>query len=342
MRNKSIDIARAILTFYIITIVHGIFWLDIIPHSYGSLLLFEMPFIFVISGYAYGLFEQKTKFVLNPQNYISFVISRTSRILIPYFAYAICCLFIVVPLDAQKPPTNIAATILAWLNPIRGGEGHSFGMLTMHLWFIGPFLMVTLFLPLVAKFYSLKIPLWLTAIGLCLTISTIPVIPEPASKLITPIFYLFWAYLGYVFTVDLKIKRSQCMGVLFLGTTALILSRFLLPVTLNMQLNKFPPNWLFFVFSSIWLSLFLFVFSYFNPQQADFLASAKWFKPFIANGYSIYLWQGVGYTSMSVIGSKINLSIYFLWFLAIIITIFLGIFFGPLERIKLKLGVMRT
>ncbi len=342
MRNKSIDIARAALVFYIVIIIHGIFWLDVIPQTYGSLLLFEMPLIFVVSGYAYGLFEKKTRFVLNFKNYILFVISRSARILIPYFAYAICCLFIVVPLDIKESPTDITATILAWLNPIRGGEGHSFGMLSMHLWFIGPFLMVTLLLPLITKLYSLRIPLWLTAIGLCITISTIPVISEPASRLITPIFYLFWAYLGYILAIQLKIKRSQCIVVLLLGIATLVLSRFFLPVTLNMQSNKFPPNWLFFVFSSIWLSLFLLFLSYFNSKKIEFLASTNWFKPFMANGYSIYLWQGMGYTSVNVIGSKINLSIYFLWFFAIIITVFLGIFFSPLERIKLKLGVMKT
>ena len=134
MRNKSIDIARAALTFYIVTIIHGVFWLDMIPHSYGSLLLFEMPLIFVISGYAYGLFERKTRFVLNTKNYILFVISRSSRILIPYFAYAVCCLLIIVPLDIldiKESSTDTTATILAWLNPITGGEGHAFGMLTI-------------------------------------------------------------------------------------------------------------------------------------------------------------------------------------------------------------------
>ena len=342
MRNKSIDIARAALIFYIVTIIHGVFWLDMMPHDYGSLLLFEMPLIFVISGYAYGLFEKKSQFVLNPKNYILFVFSRSSRILIPYFAYAIGCLLVVIPLSNKQSPTDILATTIAWLNPITGGEGHSFGMLTMHLWFIAPFLMVTLLLPLVTKFYSLDIPLWITAMGLCVVISIMSVIPEPSSTLITPIFYLFWAYLGYILTSNLEIKRSQCIGVLLLGVAALLLSKFFLPVTLNMQSNKFPPNWLFFVFSSIWLSLFLLVFSYLNLKQIEFLASANWFKPLIANGYSIYLWQGMGYTMVSIIDSQTNLSTYFSWFLAIIITVLLGTFFGPLERIRLNWGAMKT
>ncbi|MCC0175771.1 acyltransferase family protein [Waterburya agarophytonicola K14] len=341
MRNRNIDIARAGLIFYIVTIIHGVFWLDIIPHSYGSLLLFEMPLIFVISGYAYGLFEKKTQFVLNTKNYILFVISRSSRILIPYFAYAMCCLLIIFPLDIKEAQTHITATIIDWLNPLSGGEEHSFGMLTMHLWFIGPFLMVTFLLPFVAKFYSLRIPLWLTASGLCIIISTTSVIPESTTRLITPIFYLFWAYLGYILRINLKIERIQCISIVLLGIAALILSNFFLPVTLNMQSNKFPPNWLFFVFSSIWLSSFLLVFSYLNPRKTEFLASANWFKPFMENGYSIYLWQGIGYTLVNVIGAKINLPVYFLWFLAIITTVLLGMFFGPLEKIRLRFGTIK-
>ncbi len=296
-----------------------------------------MPLIFVISGYAYGLFEKKSGFVLNTKNYILFVISRSSRILIPYLTYATFCLFIVVLQDIKESSADITAIILAWLTP-PFGEGYSFGMLNMHLWFIGPFLKVTFLLPIVTKFYPLKTPLWLTSMGLCIIISTMSLIPETASGLITTIFYLFWAYLGYILTNHLKIKRSQCIVLGISGIFVLVLSKFFLPVTLNMQSNKFPPNWLFFVFSFIWLSLFLLVFSYLNPKKIEFLASSTWFKPFIVNGYSIYLWQGVGYTTVYIISSKINLSIYFLWFLAIVITVLLGIFFGPLERIRLKLN----
>ena len=345
MRNKSIDIARGALIFYIITIIHGVLWLkvDIIPYPYFSILVFEMPMIFVVSGYAYGLFEKKSGFFLNTKNYILFAISRSSRILIPYLAYAMCCSLIVVLLNVKGSPIDISAIILAWLNPFTRGEGYSFGMemLTMHLWFIKPFLMATFLLPILTKFYPLRTPLWLTGIGLCIVISTMSVIQEPASKLITPIFYLFWAYLGYILTSNLKIKRSQCIVLALLGIMVLVLSKFFLPVTLNMHSNKWPPNWLFFVFNSIWLSLFLLVFSGINHRKIEFLASSTWFKPFIVNGYSIYLWQGMGYTVAYVIGSRINLSIYFVWLLAIVITVLLGIIFGPLERIRLKLGAMK-
>ena len=341
MRNKSIDIARAGLIFYIITIIHGIFWLNIIPQTYGSLLLFEMPLIFVISGYAYALFEKKSGFVLNIKNYISFVISRGSRILIPYLVYVICCSFIVMLLDNKESPADIIAILLDWLNPVSFGRGYSFEMLNLHLWFIKPFLMVTFLLPIVTKFYPLRTPIWLTGIGLCIIISTMSVDQEGLFTLITAIFYLFWAYLGYILTSHLKIKRIQCIVLSLLGIFVLVLSEFFLPVTLNMQSNKFPPNWLFFVFSSIWLSLFLLVFSGINHRKIEFLASSTCFKPFIANGYSIYLWQGMGYTAANVIGSKINLSIFFVWLLATVITVLLGIIFGPLERIRLRLGAVK-
>ena len=342
MRNYNIDIARGALIFYIVTVIHGAFWLNIIPRPYSSLLLFEMPLIFIISGYTYALFEKKSGFVLNLKNYILFLISRSSRIIIPYLVYATFCSFIVVLRDIKVSQIEITATIQAWLNPFTHGRGYSFGMLTSHLWFIGPFLMVTFLLPIVTKFYPLRTPLWLTSIGLCTIISTISVIQEPASKLITPIFYLFWAYLGYVLASHIKIKRSQCLLLAMFGIVVLVLSKFFLPVTLDMQSNKFPPNCLFFVFSSIWVSLFLLVFSSLNPSKIEFLASSTWFKPFIINGYSIYLWQGVGYTAAQIIGLKINLPIYFEWLLAIVTTVFLGIIFGRLERIRLRLGTMKT
>jgi fucose 4-O-acetylase-like acetyltransferase len=54
-RNKGLDVARGLVMFYIITIIHGVYWLGIFESDLSSLLLFEMPLIFMISGYAYAI-----------------------------------------------------------------------------------------------------------------------------------------------------------------------------------------------------------------------------------------------------------------------------------------------
>lgn len=334
MRNKSLDIARGALILYIITIIHGAFWLDIIPRPYSSLLLFEMPLIFTVSGYSYAIFEKSKQFKLNLQNYVSYVISRSSRILVPYFVYALFCAAIPILIDFKDARSNILEPVLAWLNPFVYGKGYSIAMLNAHLWFIVPFLLVTLLLPFVTKYCSSKLPLWLIGIA---AFSVIAIFEGTSFAQFTkPIFYLFWAYLGYVLAGGVKITRIRCFLFGASGIAILLLSKLFFTITLDMQANKFPPNSLFFVFSIVWLSFFLLVITHLNARHVEFLAESIWFKPFIASGYSIYLWQGMGYTLMNALGSRMDLPIYLTWLLAILLTVALGIIFGPIERVRFR------
>ena len=56
-RIHNLDTVRGVLMLYIVGIIHGQFWLNLIPLPQwaSSLMLFEMPAIFIVSGYAYAL-----------------------------------------------------------------------------------------------------------------------------------------------------------------------------------------------------------------------------------------------------------------------------------------------
>ncbi|MEM7113362.1 MAG: acyltransferase family protein [Chloroflexota bacterium] len=332
MRNRTVDIARGALIFYIVTIIHGVFWLNLLSLPFNSLLLFEMPLIFMVSGYAYALFEQNKDFVLTAKSYAFFVASRGTRILLPFFVYALISALWVIQ---QTGSESAIATLMAWLNPITYGRGHSLEMLNWHLWFIWPFLLVTLLFPLFIKLYPPRIPLWVTTIGLGLLLIVLPLLQRPTRQWQTAVFYLFWFYVGYKLANGLVLKRQTYLILAVGGTAVLLLAGFLLPVTLDMQANKFPPNSLFLLFSVVWVALFFLFFTYINPRKFDFLASSHWFKPFITSGYSIYLWQGVGYTAAVRLIAGQGVSIYLTWILAILLTAVLGILFSPLERIRL-------
>jgi len=66
------------------------------------------------------------------------------------------------------------------------------------------------------------------------------------------------------------------------------------------------------------------------------LAEARWLKPFIKSGYSIYLWQGLGYTIASLIGRPNHWNVFVIWVVAIALTVALGMLASPLERLRIR------
>lgn len=79
-RIHNLDTARGILMLYIVGIIHGLFWLKLIPQWASSLMLFEMPAIFIVSGYAYFLYENsmfnETQHQLSIKAYVLFLAAR--------------------------------------------------------------------------------------------------------------------------------------------------------------------------------------------------------------------------------------------------------------------------
>ena len=80
---------------WIVIVIHGTFWLGVIPAGPGSWLLFEMPPIFVITGAAYFLGEGSKQGRLTPANYFDFLLRRGVRIYVPYLVYVFAAALIV-------------------------------------------------------------------------------------------------------------------------------------------------------------------------------------------------------------------------------------------------------
>ena len=134
-RIKTIDTTRGMLMLYIVFIIHGLFWLHLLPQSISSLLLFEMPAIFIVSGYSYYLYEQsKSGQAMQHPNikaYSLFLAARCTRILLPYMVYASFCILYVYAMSFIGD--GVTASLLdltrVWLNPVKAGQGFSTGML---------------------------------------------------------------------------------------------------------------------------------------------------------------------------------------------------------------------
>lgn len=351
-RIKSLDTVRGMLMLYVVLVVHALFWLGAIPHWTTSILLFEMPAIFIVSGYSYYISENsrsnKKSATMSAKAYFEYFTSRLTRILVPYFIYAMTCIGLLYILSFHKNygwgSNALGKLFIAWANPINYGMGFSFGSLNWHLWFIPVFLIVTALMPIATMFRPLKslniLPL-LAAIfvGECI-LSKIHFFGESIIK--QSIFYLIFSLLGYYMAHDKDYFRRINFFHTSIFTGSLLL--FITIVkgdfhVMNMQTNKFPPNHIFFLFSCLWISLFLFIMYRFPKFTEKFekYHDSFWLKPFITSGYSIYLWQGLGYTVAIQAGKSFNLPMLYVWVLAGSLSITLGMVTAPFERIRFSL-----
>ncbi len=344
-RDQGLDVARGLLMAWIVIVIHGIFWLGILPRGPGSLLLFEMPPIFLITGAAYFLGEGAKQGRLRPGNYLDFLVRRGVRIYLPYAVYvlAAAALFTVIKWDGALTFEDGAARLWAWLNPVTRGAGHTWKMLSWHLWFVAPFLIVTALLPFIAtKRVPGFVKPWMLALGALLVMFGVGQVsfaaPFDDQLIKNTIFYGFWAAFGFMLAA---LPKRWSIGdyalVLVLSLAGMFAAAILAPanVTLDMQHNKFPPNGIFLLFSCAWMATLLIACRMVTARQIDALAASPLLKPFMRAGYSIYLWQGIGYSLAAYVGGELGLNIYVIWIAAIALTIALGLLFASFERIRL-------
>jgi peptidoglycan/LPS O-acetylase OafA/YrhL len=338
-RVVSLDVARGALMAYIIVIIHGVFWLRLLPQATGSILLFEMPPIFMITGAAYALATRVTPPGGNALvGYGGFLLRRGVRILAPYWAYALVCAALMLAVGGE---TDVGATLAAWLNPVRGGAGHSTLTLNWHLWFVAPFLVVTALLPLLSRVRTPRdVPLWVwAALGTTLVFAADLLDASRIGAAQMVVFYALWAIFGYgLAAAPRAFHRRDYIVVLVFALAALAGAALAFPdaVSLDMQANKFPPNALFFLFSCAWVSLLLIVIGAADAKHIAALADNPLLKPFTRAGYSIYLWQGLGYAAALMIGRRFHLDVLAVWAIAVTLTLILGLLAAPIERLRLR------
>lgn len=334
-RDVSLDVARGLLMAWIIMAVHPVFWLRLAPQTPASWALFEMPLIFMIAGAAYFLGERGK--ALTAGGYLMWFARRATRILVPYWAYAIVCALIVIGFVPSRGG-DVGATFAAWLNPIRGGAGHAAPMMNWHLWFVAPFLAVTALMPFLTRVPAPKLPLWLwAAIGTAIMVAANLADTTRLGWAQMIVFYALWAVFGFALAAAPKrAAPTALLIVLVLCIAAMATAYIIWPerFSISMQANKFPPNALFFVFCSAWIALILLIAPRVPKPMVEGLARAGWFKPFMSAGYSIYLWQGLGYAAAAYVGAQFAWNGWMVLPLAVAITVALGIFAAPLERMR--------
>lgn len=153
-RDIQLDMYRGLSMIYVVCFIHVIYWLKIGSEPLLSLMLFEMPIIFFISGASLS-FNKK------PRSFRKTLWSRIRRVVIPYYIYAVVMVLIVALLSViwhywlpniigvfgEKVATKYMFDITAY----SWGDVWSilsFGNIPQspcvwHLWFILPYLILS-------------------------------------------------------------------------------------------------------------------------------------------------------------------------------------------------------
>lgn len=339
-RNESIDVARALLILYIVSVIHAMYWLGVSGSAWRSAFLFEMPSIFILSGYSFGLSPDASR-PLSALAFMQYCARRAWRVLLPYWIYAIFCIVLILLLGnwtrADVPPVS-ARCVGAWLDPIRHGSGCSYRELNYHVWFIPVFMLVTYLLPLFSRVKLPRLPLavWALCVVGVLEIVRHGVTNEATSKAaLNAISYSAWAAFGLSLGRGFVASSRQYLSCLVLALGALLYISVSQDASLDMQTHKFPPDEIFFVFGTAWISLFALISKNIGPGLWSRLSSQPWLRPFINSGYSIYLWQGVAYTLATALRDMFHLSIASTISVAVIGSVGFGLIAAPLENIRL-------
>lgn len=134
-RDIQLDIYRALIMIYILCIIHVSFWLGAISEPMKSIILFEMPVIFYISGAALNVSNKR-------KSLSSTFVNRAKRVLAPYYAYAFFCIIIAIGyyFIGNENPKPIQSTILNALIPKDNSVPIPY---TYHLWFVIPYFVIS-------------------------------------------------------------------------------------------------------------------------------------------------------------------------------------------------------
>jgi peptidoglycan/LPS O-acetylase OafA/YrhL len=342
--TKSLDTCRALLLCYSVIFVHGMYWLVSPVTAWPSFMLFTMPLLFMVTGYAFAQYvgSRPEHPFMHVGGYLRFLKLRFFRLMLPYMTYAILCAVYVIYAKENLTVDHFATVALSWVNPFSYGTGYSHGQLNWHLWFIPVYLLVTALLPMFATQWRSRQTLYMVSLAALIVLCALllgPSLKHGVKLLREVVFYAAYAWAGYAMARTVHPLRTRTLlGVAFACVGALVLLALYHGSVdvLNMQRSKFPPNHFFLLFSVASVSVILAIRNYsaLARRGLERIGEVKGLFPFLAAGYSIYLWQGMAYTisTDATRGQATAVT----WGFAVAIVLALGVIMGPIERIKLR------
>ncbi len=290
-RDQTIDTLRGFAMTWVI-LIHCIFWTYFFYSSteatLKSFLLIEMPLFFFVSGASFMIAKKK--------NYLEFIKKRLKRLLIPYWCYVVVGLLIAfltyATFSIKQFGFVIPRTVPTLGVPYLGSA----------LWFIWPFLLITITMPLFRYYFEKKEQIWwklLPLIVMMLIILIMDLWIPNQMEFKCWLLYNFFTYLGFFYPILKEQNKKQkqiigTIGIISLLTTLILGITNLYPF--DMQINKFQYNLIFLLYNLSFLS-FLYVILNWFLKGIDKLKQIHAFKfiftSYEKNSYTIFLFHPI-------------------------------------------------
>ncbi len=267
-RNHDLDIFRGVAMIYIVGFMHIIgYWID--PHTNNWLSLADvvMPIIFYISGASYSLSQRKS--------YGMYVKGRIKRIIIPLAVYmAIYILHNTI--NGEIAPQELPRTIVKYTYYTFADKFENLG----HIWFITPYLIIALLLPIM-HFVSSRINQYGAYALLLATMVGVYFYPN---------YILCYGITTFAGLYYLRSKPYKSIVVLLMFVAAIILCMAQGRVW-NIQINKFPPTLMYLSYTSCIIILLHQPLKWLCRQVYRINFIRYIIDQYAHNGYIIYLYH---------------------------------------------------
>lgn len=289
MRDLQLDSYRAIVRIFVIVVSHTMWWLEAVTEAAAGAFLFSMPLLFFIAGAA-------ASFKPSHRTFRHTVANRVSKVLVPAWIFLLVCgtvKLVLLLLDIYpwhnpgfRPGTAVSSLLFtAFL-----GEFEDFAPGTAHIWFILPYFLVAISVPLQTRL-SRHVNRWVLAGTALLAAKFAWVLPLHwgwTFPLAGALFYNFFFMAGFLFYRKLRNRTIAAIGTAALLMLVINAHRGgLSPHALFEYMNraKFEYHSLFLWYSLASLCLFSLIAGRFSLPHGRFLQ--LWNR----HGYHIYIWH---------------------------------------------------
>lgn len=288
-RDLQLDMYRGLVMIYILCVIHVTYWLGLAPEPWRSVILFEMPLIFFISGASVAVASSR-------HGVKGTAWSRFKRVLLPYYAYIFYTAIIVCAIAAWahfsgSKAIDIDLSVKKFAKALIPHDGALDVPYMCHLWFVIPYLAVSCVFPFFRGVVD-RLPRVVTTAALA--VSCVAVVFVPWGIVREIVIYNFFFVIGYLYYKKLTVKWMGAIA----GLSAVILAVCVVGLDTGivpMQAHKFPPDLIFLIYGVGIIALLGIVFSYVKIPKFRLLDI--WNK----RGYTIYLWQNYFFKAVALI-----------------------------------------
>lgn len=296
VRDHQLDVYRALMMIYVPCVIHVLYWLQKGNSVINSLLLFEMPVIFYISGATMYITGKK-------RSMRGTITNRVTRVLLPYYFYILCGLIIISLFAAFFPEHKFHGSYS--VSRMVFAQDDAFPLpYVKHLWFIVPYLLVSCSFGIQQKWAD-KLNRWVYLLILVLLFAlSAQILPYKgiAVPFLEALFYNIFFMAGYLFYRRISLKALLYVtGTASVAVAIICIQEWREYGFLSMQDHKFPPDLVFLTFGICSIGILALVFRNFQVPAGKVLR--HWNK----YGYSIYLWQNFSFLIYSMIYRKYGL-----------------------------------